>query len=463
MVDNGANETVRNNGQNGVKEATHMSSGLEFRQVVDGAVTTINTNAKRAEQMVGVDDPRVARLKKLTVQSENIAAGEKSKLKRLERPFKMSDELRQIVKVAQICENPLLLEGESGCGKTSLPYAVAAEMGVDLIHAQCKSTTTAQELLYTFDHLARMRDAQMGLDVSDTQKYLKLGPLGQAFTSTEPVVLVIDEADKAKRDFLNDLLNELDQAAFFITETGEQVAADVKPFIFITSNREKELPEAATRRCTYHYMEFPSPEYMSEIVKIHKVPVTDALLDQALEQFYELRAVGGLQKKPSTGEILNWLKVMSAFGIKELKGVAPHLETLIKNQTDLKLVIQHQREMEKTLKELGISRTDIEFLYEPGSKHEEITRKRRSNSIHKSVEGKDALGRVIIRLPDGTRFVKKVTTPEEEDNGNYSGGSVNEYISPTSIARISEGEGMDEIDDLITNDDGYQTDKDEGN
>ncbi len=387
----------------------------EIISTTQSAVTAIDENAGKAAQLVGEDDARTQQIKDLHVKAESIAAGVETKLKRMEQPYIMSEELAKVVEVAQVLGKPLLLEGEPGCGKTSLPYAVAAENGMKLIHAQCKSTTTAQELLYTFDHLGRMRDAQMGLDISDVRKYVRLGPLGQAFSATESVVLVVDEVDKAKRNFLNDLLQELDQMSFMIPETGEEIAASVRPQVFITSNHERDLPEPALRRCLYHYLEFPTAEHMEEIVKAHVPNITDELLDQALEQFYELRAIKGIQKKPSTSEILDWTRALSAFGIKELQGIAPHLETLIKNKIDLRLVMKHQQEMQRVLGELGLGRADLEFCFEPAK----ITKERSNGDLSQRIAGKDELGRVIIRLPDGTQYVKTIVTEQEQNDENY--------------------------------------------
>lgn len=275
-------------------------------------------------------------------------AGLAVKLERLSQPYVISDELSRILKTARLLNKPLLIEGEPGTGKTSLAYALAGHEDLPIIHAQCKSTSTAEDLLYQFDVVKRLQDAQLGKDVSDLRQYVQLGPLGRAFSSDEQVVLLIDEVDKARREFTNDLLHELDKSSFFINETGEEVSAKNKPIVIITSNHERELPEPVLRRVVYGYVEFPNQEQMAEIVRAHIPNVSDSLLSSAMKRFYEIRDTQGIQKKPSTAEILDWLRVLKNIGISNIdsKKELPALEAIIKNRSDMDLLTKEERKAE---------------------------------------------------------------------------------------------------------------------
>lgn len=277
-----------------------------------------------------------------------------ARTERLNSPYVLSPDLEKVLKVSRVLKKPLILEGEPGTGKTSLAYALAGHEDLPIIHAQCKSTTSAKELLYSFDVVRRLQDAQLGLDVSDLNKYVRLGPLGKAFASEEQVILLIDEVDKAKRDFTNDLLHELDQMAFFIDETGEEVAAKQRPIVIITSNHERDLPEPVLRRSVYHFIDFPPVEQMTEIVKAHIPDVNERLLESATNRFYEIRGVDSLQKKPSTSEMLDWIRVLQAFGVEEVGEDTPFPETLLKYKEDTEVIskrTERDRDIERQKKE----------------------------------------------------------------------------------------------------------------
>lgn len=257
--------------------------------------------------------------------------------------FKGSDDyiagkdLQNSVNVAIALGRPLLIKGEPGTGKTMLAKSIADSLGKKLIIWNIKSTTKAKEGLYVYDTVQRLYDSQFkDKDVSDIRQYIKLGKLGEAFTSDEQVVLLIDEIDKADLEFPNDLLWELDIMNFYIPETGETITAKHKPIVIITSNAEKELPDAFLRRCIYHYIEFPDPEMMRQIVKIHYPDLEDHLLDQALKAFYIIRDLKHIQKKPSTSELLDWVQALKLGGISpdQIVRKMPFLGTLIKKNED---------------------------------------------------------------------------------------------------------------------------------
>ena len=252
-----------------------------------------------------------------------------------------SDELMTAVNIAVTLEKPLLIKGEPGTGKTMLAQAVADALGKQLIIWNVKSTTKAQDGLYVYDVVQRLYDSQFGTHgVDDIAHYIKLGKLGEAFRSEEQVVLLIDEIDKADLEFPNDLLWELDQMEFHIPETGETVKARQRPIVIITSNAEKELPDAFLRRCIFHYIQFPDKEMMERIVRAHYPRIDDELLAQAMETFYLIRENYGVQKKPSTSELLDWVQALALGGMdpKKLRETLPFAGVLLKKTEDLNKV-----------------------------------------------------------------------------------------------------------------------------
>ncbi len=224
-----------------------------------------------------------------------------------------TEDLMVAVNAAIALQRPLLIKGEPGTGKTILAAEVAAALNRPLIEWHIKSTTKAQHGLYEYDAVARLRDSQLGDErVHDIRNYIQKGKLWEAFTAEELPVLLIDEIDKADIEFPNDLLQELDRMEFYVYETRETVRAEHRPIVLITSNNEKELPDAFLRRCFFHYIRFPEPETMTEIVEVHYPGLKDRLLREALNIFYEVREVPGLKKKPSTSELLDWIKLLVA-------------------------------------------------------------------------------------------------------------------------------------------------------
>jgi MoxR-like ATPase len=257
-----------------------------------------------------------------------------------------TDDLTLAVNAAVTLERPLLVKGEPGTGKTMLAVEVARALGLPLLEWHIKSTTKAQQGLYEYDAVSRLRDSQLGDPrVQDIANYVVRGTLWQAFTSETPVVLLIDEVDKADIEFPNDLLRELDRMEFYVYETRELVKAKHRPVVFITSNNEKELPDAFLRRCFFHYIRFPDKETMEKIVDVHFPDLKRSLLREALEVFFEVREVPGLKKKPSTSELLDWLKLLLAEDIspealrsKDRKTIIPPLHgALLKNEQDVHL------------------------------------------------------------------------------------------------------------------------------
>jgi MoxR-like ATPase len=249
-----------------------------------------------------------------------------------------SEALRNAVNVAIALKRPLLVRGEPGTGKTLLAHSIAKGLGERLIVWNIKSTTKAQEGLYIYDTVQRLNDSRFGGgDVSDIKKYIKSGKLGQAFVSPDRVVLLIDEIDKADIEFPNDLLNELDEMAFYIPETDETITAVHRPIGIITSNAEKELPDAFLRRCIFHYIEFPDIPLMEKIVKVHFPNIQHNLLNEALKTFYALRQIDEFRKKPSTSELIDWIQAIIAGGIpsQKLSKDIPFLGTLLKKETDI--------------------------------------------------------------------------------------------------------------------------------
>ncbi|MFB9224960.1 AAA family ATPase [Paracoccus cavernae] len=254
-------------------------------------------------------------------------------------------DLAMAVNAAITLERPLLVKGEPGTGKTELARQVAASLGLPMVEWNVKSTTRAQQGLYEYDAVSRLRDSQLGeARVHDIGNYIRKGKLWQAFEADQKVVLLIDEVDKADIEFPNDLLQELDRMEFHVYETGETIRARHRPVVIITSNNEKELPDAFLRRCFFHYIRFPDAETLKKIVEVHYPDLKPRLLDEALNQFFELRGVQGLKKKPSTSEFLDWLKLILADDLspEDLKRPAgemlPKLHgALLKNEQDVSL------------------------------------------------------------------------------------------------------------------------------
>ena len=255
-----------------------------------------------------------------------------------------TEDLRMAVNAAVTLQRPLLIKGEPGTGKTMLAEEVARALGKQLINWHIKSTSKAQQGLYEYDAVSRLRDSQLGDGrVQDVSNYIRKGKLWTAFDSTEQVVLLIDEIDKADIEFPNDLLNELDRMEFFVYETGETISAVNRPIVIITSNNEKELPDAFLRRCFFHFIAFPDRETMERIVDVHHPDIKKSLIKEALDVFFEVREVPGLKKKPSTSELIDWLKLLMADDIPEeilkerdrSKAIPPLYGALLKNEQDV--------------------------------------------------------------------------------------------------------------------------------
>jgi len=268
-----------------------------------------------------------------------------------------TENLRMAVNAAIVLEKPLLIKGEPGTGKTLLAEQIAKSLGAPLVQWHIKSTTKAHQGLYEYDAVSRLRDSQLGDDkVADVRNYINKGKLWEAFESEQRAVLLIDEIDKADIEFPNDLLQELDRMEFFVYETGETVKAVNRPIIVITSNNEKELPDAFLRRCFFHFISFPSVDTMKEIVEVHYPNISAKLSAEALEVFFELRDVPGLKKRPSTSELIDWLKLLMSDDIPDTilsnrdqsKAIPPLHGALVKNEQDVQLLerlaFMHRRE-----------------------------------------------------------------------------------------------------------------------
>ncbi|MEQ8803594.1 MAG: MoxR family ATPase [Haliea sp.] len=268
-----------------------------------------------------------------------------------------TDDLRMAVNAAVTLQRPLLIKGEPGTGKTMLAEEVALGLGKRLIQWHIKSTTKAQQGLYEYDAVSRLRDSQLGdAKVQDIANYIKKGKLWEAFEADEQVVLLIDEVDKADIEFPNDLLVELDRMEFFVYETGETIKAKQRPIIIITSNNEKELPDAFLRRCFFHFINFPDRDTMRKIIDVHHPGFAQALVQEAMEVFFDLRSIPGLKKKPSTSELIDWLKLILADDIPDevlknrdaSKAIPPLYGALLKNEQDVhlleRLAFMHRRE-----------------------------------------------------------------------------------------------------------------------
>ena len=266
-------------------------------------------------------------------------------------------DLQMAVNAAVALQRPLLIKGEPGTGKTLLAEEVALALGKPLIEWHIKSTTKAQQGLYEYDAVSRLRDSQLGKEkVHDIGNYIRKGKLWEAFNAEEQVVLLIDEIDKADIEFPNDLLLELDRMEFFVYETGETIRTKHRPIVVITSNNEKELPDAFLRRCFFHFINFPDRDTMLKIIDVHYPDIKNTLVSEALDVFFDVRSVPGLKKKPSTSELIDWLKLLMADDIPEAifkerdqsKAIPPLYGALIKNEQDVQLLerlaFMHRRE-----------------------------------------------------------------------------------------------------------------------
>jgi MoxR-like ATPase len=257
-----------------------------------------------------------------------------------------NDALEAAVDASLALQRPLLVRGEPGTGKTLLAEAITEALGTELIHWPVKSTTRAQDGLYVYDTVQRLYDSRFGDgDVKDIRRYIKMGPLGRAFSAGKRVVLLIDEVAKADLEFPNDLLHELDRMRFVVSETGDEVVARERPIVVITSNNEKELPDAFLRRCVFHFIDFPDQELMRRIVKVHHPDIDRDLVDQAVVAFYQLRDLPRIRKRPSTSELIDWIAVLRRAGVGGERFVRelPFLGVLLKKEQDLETLAQAKK------------------------------------------------------------------------------------------------------------------------
>ena len=258
------------------------------------------------------------------------------------RGYLASQDLKDAVNVAVDLEKPLLIKGEPGTGKTRLAEAIAETLGTELLIWNIKSTSKAKDGLYVYDTVQRLNDARFGdRDVRDIRQYIKYGPLGRSFLADKRVVLLIDEIDKADMEFPNDLLHELDRMSFTVDETGETITAKKRPIVVITSNNEKELPDAFLRRCVFHYIAFPDEDLMRQIVRVHQPDVEDKLLSTCLVRFYWLRKQPDVRKRPSTSELIDWIAALRRAGIpiEKLEQEMPFVGLLLKKESDIEALI----------------------------------------------------------------------------------------------------------------------------